>query len=527
MLSGILFPVGGNGTGIAQVPRRVQDSRHHQAKGSLRQQVPTRPAAGAEAVGGQNSSRSVRNELYGFGVAVAYLGMRRELRVNTDFEAWREMIAEIRGLRLDSFTVAERLRVLRLPYSRGCRAVMQCVEQRRRPSGAGPATAFATMRKPPTSLGRRGLRQSPSGRFGVPFLVDARNGASMPQWSDYSTGERIKILRGREIRQSDLAEMTDLSIVTIQKAEQDKALSLPTLLAIADALSVDTSVILGQQAPRRALAQGDRNMIRELSRAVHDTAAGIVPESAEPATFDELETTTARCWDLYWAGRYAEVGAIVAPFITAAAARLHDQAESEQAPAWGVLSDAYRIAGYVANLMGARDLAYAAIGHSQMAAERAADDLRGALVRSGRAWVYLRDARLREALSLAERSAAEIEPRFSRATPGELAAYGSHVNFAAVVASRMGDKDRAADFLSQSHATGARMGREVRAHGTLFGPVSAATQAVGVNVALGQTGKALTLIDSIHDVSSLTAAAQNRYAMDKTVSYVVRRMSRL
>jgi hypothetical protein len=169
--------------------------------------------------------------------------------------------------------------------------------------------------------------------------------------------------------------------------------------------------------------------------------------------------------------------------------------------------------------MGARDLAYAAIGHSQMAAERAADDLRGALVRSGRAWVYLRDARLREALSLAERSAAEIEPRFSRATPGELAAYGSHVNFAAVVASRMGDKDRAADFLSQSHATGARMGREVRAHGTLFGPVSAATQAVGVNVALGQTGKALTLIDSIHDVSSLTAAAQNRYAMDKAMAH--------
>jgi transcriptional regulator with XRE-family HTH domain len=122
----------------------------------------------------------------------------------------------------------------------------------------------------------------------------------MPQWSDYSTGERIKILRGREIRQADLAEMTGLSIVTIQKAEQDKMLSLPTLLAIADALSVDTSVILGQQAPRRALAQGDRNMIRELSRAVHDTAAGILT-GAEPATFEELEATTGRCWGLYWA----------------------------------------------------------------------------------------------------------------------------------------------------------------------------------------------------------------------------------
>lgn len=340
----------------------------------------------------------------------------------------------------------------------------------------------------------------------------------MAQWSDYSTGERIKILRGKRIRQSDLAEMTNLSIVTIQKAEQDKALSLPTLLAIADALSVDTSVILGQQAPRRALEQGDRVMIRDLSRAVHDTAAGILPDSAEPATFEELQETTDRCWDLYWKGHYAQAGALAAPFLTAAAAQLHQQPAGEQSQAWGALSDAYRVAAYVANLMGARDLAYAAIGHAQNAAERGADDMRVALVGSGRSWVYLRDARLPEALALAEKSAADIEPRFSRATPEELTAYGSHVNFAAVVASRMGDKDRAADFLSQSHATGARMGQEVRAHGTLFGPVSATTQAVGINVALGQTGKALALIDSIRDVSGLTEAARNRYAMDKAMA---------
>ncbi|MEU6478907.1 helix-turn-helix transcriptional regulator [Streptomyces sp. NPDC047017] len=340
----------------------------------------------------------------------------------------------------------------------------------------------------------------------------------MPQWSDYSTGERIKILRGREIRQADLAEMTGLSVVTIQKAEQDKALSLPTLLAVADALSVDTSVILGQQAPRRAMEQGDRMMVRDLSRAVHDTAAGLLPADAEAAPLEELRATTDRCWSLYWRGRYIEAGAVIAPFLTAAAARLHEQAAGEQAEALGVLSDAYRLAGYVANLMGARDLAYAAIGHAQTTAERAADAMRVALVGSGRAWVYLRDARLPEALELAEKAASDIEPQFSRATPEELTAYGSHVNFAAVVASRMGDKERAADFLSQSHATGARMGREVRAHGTLFGPVSATTQAVGIKVALGETGKALDLINSIHDVSDLTEAARNRYAMDKALA---------
>jgi tetratricopeptide (TPR) repeat protein len=188
---------------------------------------------------------------------------------------------------------------------------------------------------------------------------------------------------------------------------------------------------------------------------------------------------------------------------------------------WGALSDAYRLAAYVANLVGVRDLAYAAIGHARTAAEKSDDALRPALVDSGRAWVYLRDARLDDALHLAEKAATDIEPRFSRATADELAVYGSHVNFAAVVASRKGDKEAAADFLSQSNAAGARMGAEHRAHGTLFGPVTATTQAVGINVALGQTGKALTLIQSIHpdQLDELTEAARSRYGMDKALAH--------
>ncbi|MEU9781474.1 hypothetical protein AB0H92_10955 [Streptomyces phaeochromogenes] len=54
------------------------------------------------------------NELYGYGVALAYLGMRGE-QVNTKFEAWRELIADIRALKLDSYGIAERHRSLRVP----------------------------------------------------------------------------------------------------------------------------------------------------------------------------------------------------------------------------------------------------------------------------------------------------------------------------------------------------------------------------------------------------------------------------
>ncbi|MEU3447373.1 helix-turn-helix transcriptional regulator [Streptomyces thermolilacinus] len=342
----------------------------------------------------------------------------------------------------------------------------------------------------------------------------------MPRWSDYTTGERIKILRGRDIRQSDLAEMTGLSLPTIQHAEQDKRLTLQTLLLIANALGVDTSVILGQTAPRRAMDQDDRAMMRALSRTVHDIAAGVLPDDVTAPGIDEVSVGCRRAWDLYWQGRYVEAGALAAPLLAEAAARLREQPAGEQAAAWGLLADGYRLAGYVANLLGARDLAYAAIGHAQAAADKAGDDLRRALVMSGRSWVYLRDARLPEALTLAERAATDIEPQFSKATTGQLVAYGSHINFAAVVASRMGDKERVRDYLSQSHATGARMGVEARAHGTVFGPVTATTQAVGINVALGQTGKALHLVKDIapDQEGALTEAARHRYAMDKAMA---------
>ncbi|MFE0422040.1 helix-turn-helix domain-containing protein [Streptomyces sp. NPDC058953] len=342
----------------------------------------------------------------------------------------------------------------------------------------------------------------------------------MARWSEYTTGQRIKILRGKTLRQSDLAELTGLSLPTIQQAEQDKRLTLQTLLRIASALGTDTAVILGQQGPRRGMEQDDRATVRSLSQAVHDTSAGLLPDTVTAPTLPALTKTARHCWALYWEGKYVAVGALAGPLITEAAACVREQSDGQQAKAWTVLSDAYRLAAYVANLMGARDLAYAAIGHAQAAASRSDDGLSSALVMSGRAWIYLRDARLKESLILAEKAATDIEPRFSRATTEELVAYGSHINFAAVVASRIGNGGLAGDYLSQSHAAGARMGREAQAYGTVFGPVTASTQAVGIKVALGQAGEALGLIADIkpqHE-ASLSGAARSRYAMDKAMA---------
>lgn len=55
-----------------------------------------------------------RNEYFGYGVAVAYIRASGKT-VDDAFEPWRDLINDIRALRLNVFDVADRLRSLRPP----------------------------------------------------------------------------------------------------------------------------------------------------------------------------------------------------------------------------------------------------------------------------------------------------------------------------------------------------------------------------------------------------------------------------
>ncbi|MCX4460083.1 toxin Doc (plasmid) [Streptomyces sp. NBC_01340] len=55
-----------------------------------------------------------RNELYGYGVAVAYIEASGET-VTASEEQWIQLIEDIKALRLDTFDIADRLRSWRAP----------------------------------------------------------------------------------------------------------------------------------------------------------------------------------------------------------------------------------------------------------------------------------------------------------------------------------------------------------------------------------------------------------------------------
>ncbi len=97
----------------------------------------------------------------------------------------------------------------------------------------------------------------------------------MSNWADFTTGKRIKHLRGSDLTQQGLAEAAGVSLALVQKAEQDRGeLSVGSLLRIAGALNTDVSVVLGQQAPRRGASRDTRAALRRLSDAVHESASG-------------------------------------------------------------------------------------------------------------------------------------------------------------------------------------------------------------------------------------------------------------
>lgn len=339
----------------------------------------------------------------------------------------------------------------------------------------------------------------------------------MTQWAEFTTGKRIKLLRGDDTTQVQLAEMSDLSVATVRKGEQGGQLGIASLMKLASGLGTDVSVILGQQAPRRGMERDERTAVRDMSAAVHDAALGIA-DDIEPGSLDSLRAVARQADAAFWKGEYTEVSSLLSALLPEARAA-YDYADGrEKEKAAGILADAYLTAGTAANLLGARDLGYSAITYGRQIASLAGDDLRAAHLTAAHSWVALRDGHTAKAVRLAAHAANAIEPRMSDQDPDQLSVYGQLVTNVAVAASRGGaSEDTAREYLSQAHAVAARLNREHARgqHGQPYGPVYAATQALSVSIALGETSKATRLVESTHlDAAALPLSTHARWRLD-------------
>jgi transcriptional regulator with XRE-family HTH domain len=325
----------------------------------------------------------------------------------------------------------------------------------------------------------------------------------VPQWSDYSTGERVRSLRGSEMTQQGLAEAADVSLSLVQKVEQTSKASIGSLLKLAAALKVEIGVVLGQQSPRQAMNRRDRAALREVESAVHDSALRLIPEGIAPSDIPSLKADLAAARSQYWAANHVEIADTLPKLLLRATVLADESAGDSRREAQRILADAYRLAALVGNQFGARNLAYGAMTQAKIIAEACGDELLFAAQDVTLARILMRDSKMDQAITLSLKTAARIEPSFSKNDPDRMAVYGKLMIRAAVAASRQEDRDRANDYMSQAHAAAARVGREITAHETPFGPTTASTEAVAVALALGEVGKAMKLIKTTEGADAL------------------------
>jgi tetratricopeptide (TPR) repeat protein len=156
----------------------------------------------------------------------------------------------------------------------------------------------------------------------------------------------------------------------------------------------------------------------------------------------------------------------------------------------------------------------------------AAPDVQDSMAAVGvMAWCLLRQGRLEEAGDLASEWADRAEPRFSRATDAELAAYGKvllYVNNAMVRDNRPGEAD---DALSLARAAAAKIRRDIPANASTtmtFGP--AQVQIIGVENAslVGQPERVLALAGHIPGpaLAQVEPAQRLRHRLDVAGAHV-------
>ncbi|WP_280451524.1 helix-turn-helix transcriptional regulator [Nocardia cyriacigeorgica] len=310
----------------------------------------------------------------------------------------------------------------------------------------------------------------------------------------------------RHMTQEELAEASGVSYSTVCKIEQRENLTprLATLRKLAEALGVTTSVLQGD-GPGDA-EDADAATL-DLWEPVRHALASPPPLGEDDApTAAEVRAELHRLQGEMAAHRYAEMAAAV-PALLRDSAAVGDRA---------LRSATLGMVGWL--LVQNRQWADAELVLEQ-AVDAADDEVLAAAAINTRVWSEIRQGNLGDARTLALEWADRIEPRFSRATVGNLAAWGRLWMYVATIAVRDNRPHEHEDALGLARAAAARIGSEVLAETATtrtFGPTTVEHVAVETAALSDQPGLALALAERTPPAMLLpTAAGRLRHRLDK------------
>ena len=271
----------------------------------------------------------------------------------------------------------------------------------------------------------------------------------------HTPGGRVRSARKRRgMTQRELAVAAGLALITVKKIEQGAygSMRLETVRRLAVALGVPTSALRGDE-PDTPVPGPDSVQRWEPVRHAIDGEHG--EEPAEEPTLEGLRSAFGAVAMLLLDGRLAETGTVL-PSLLRDADALVALAPAPSANAVLTLRSQIR---QVAGALMLHVWQFAAAERAfDLALADASDPLTAASVTEERCWGLIRQGRLAETRELAFRWADDSEPKVSRASREELAAWGRLLVRASAAAIRDNRTDEAgaALRLARMAALGAR-----------------------------------------------------------------------
>lgn len=282
-----------------------------------------------------------------------------------------------------------------------------------------------------------------------------------PASNSVHLGDRLaKLRRLSGLTQEQTAERAGVSVDVVRKLEQHRKHSarLPTLHALAGAVGVELTTLIGDPPAVTASTVQDPPALVELRRAVMPS---LLPRIADATnlgaqSIDDLRNQIASGWSRYHAADFSPLMRALPRIIEDA--RLFASVGSPEQKAVGsaALGKALQLAGHLAIRLGKTDLALSALERAAAAADESDDELLSPMVHGSVAWAYQRQNRLDDAEVLAVTAADGVE-RTRLDSAARVRVWGGLLMSAATSAARMGKYHHARDVMMTAEEGAARL----------------------------------------------------------------------
>ncbi|MET7934518.1 helix-turn-helix domain-containing protein [Streptomyces sp. NPDC005322] len=305
----------------------------------------------------------------------------------------------------------------------------------------------------------------------------------MPEETDIGSSLR-KVRKRRGLTQRELADASGVSLSLIRKLEQGEITDtrMETAHKLASTLRVPTSCLLERDDEEPAAEAAEP--WRPLGQAVQVATA----YTGEAPTVEGVRPMLPEVRAAYFDNRLGELTGLLCPL-------LHD------ADALGDTTDARDVRSHLLQIAGSVLTQVRQFSAAETALRRALDDapdrLRAAGIIATWSWLLVRQGKLAASRELATKWADDVEPRMSRATPEELAAWGWLLMQSSAAALRDNRKGEADDTMRLAQSVSVMLGRELprgTERLTTWGPTTVRYKACERHIVLDEPDKVLRAV---------------------------------